>query len=166
MGNAFGKKIPLKDLIKQQKRSVSKAIRELDRERQRMERDEKKLASDIQALAKKGQMGAVRIQARELVRTKNFINKFLTMRAHLNAVLLKIQTVKSHEAMASALKGTSIAMQKMNKQMNLPAMHSARGPLGTLTQQITLITMTTATMSGLSMPRKFMRTIRGRRRVL
>jgi Conserved protein implicated in secretion len=87
-----------------------------------MERDEKKLASDIQALAKKGQMGAVRIQARELVRTKNFINKFLTMRAHLNAVLLKIQTVKSHEAMASALKGTSIAMQKMNKQMNLPAM--------------------------------------------
>ena len=48
-------------------------------------------------------MGAVRIHE-ELVRTKNFINKFLTMRAHLNAVLLKIQTVKSHEAMASALK--------------------------------------------------------------
>jgi len=29
------------------------------------------------------------------------------MRAHLNAVLLKIQTVKSHEAMASALRGTT-----------------------------------------------------------
>lgn len=44
------------------------------------------------------------------------------MRAHLNAVLLKIQTVKSHEAMASALKGTTAAMVKMNKQMNLPSM--------------------------------------------
>lgn len=122
MGNAFGKKIPLKDLIKQNKRQVSKAIRELDRERARMESDEKKLVRDIQTLAKKGQMKAVKIQAMELVRTKNFINKFLQMRAHLNSVLLKIQVVKSHEAMAGALKGTTAAMVKINKQMNVPAM--------------------------------------------
>lgn len=122
MGNAFGKKIPLKDLIKQNKRQVSKAIRELDRERARMERDEKGLIKDIETLAKKGQMKAVKIQAMELVRTKTFIKKFLQMRAHLNSVLLKIQVVKSHEAMAGALKGTTAAMVKMNKQMNLPAM--------------------------------------------
>jgi charged multivesicular body protein 2A len=49
-------------------------------------------------MAAEGQTKAVHIQAKELVRTRNFITKFLQMRAHLNAVLLKIQTVKSHEA--------------------------------------------------------------------
>jgi len=114
--------IPLAELIKENKRTVSRAIRELDRERTRMEREEKKLIADIKKMAAEGQTKAVHIQAKELVRTRNFITKFLQMRAHLNAVLLKIQTVKSHEAMAKALKGTTAAMVKMNKQMNLPAM--------------------------------------------
>lgn len=94
------KKIPLKDLIKENKRVISRAIRELDRERTRMEREEKKLIADIKKMANQGQMKAVNIQAKELVRTKNYITKFLQMRAHLNAVLLKIQTVKSHEAVS------------------------------------------------------------------
>jgi hypothetical protein len=63
-----------------------------------MEREEKKNIADIKKLAAEGQMKAVQIQAKELVRTRNYITKFLQMRAHLNAVLLKIQTVKSHEA--------------------------------------------------------------------
>jgi charged multivesicular body protein 2A len=88
----------LKDLIKENKRVITRAIRELDRERTRMEREEKKLIADIKKMANQGQMKAVTIQAKELVRTKNYITKFLQMRAHLNAVLLKIQTVKSHEA--------------------------------------------------------------------
>jgi len=54
--------------------------------------------ADIKKMAAEGQTKAVHIQAKELVRTRNFITKFLQMRAHLNAVLLKIQTVKSHEA--------------------------------------------------------------------
>ena len=32
MGNMFGKEIPLKELLKQNKRQISRAIRELDRE--------------------------------------------------------------------------------------------------------------------------------------
>ena len=97
-------------------------IRELDRERTRMERDEKKLVKDIQEMAKKGQMKTVKIQARELVKTRNFITKFIQMKAHLNSVLLKVQTVKSHEAMASALSGTTKAMQQMNARMDLAEM--------------------------------------------
>jgi len=106
MGNLFGKEIPLKDQIKENKRIISRAIRELDRERTRMEREEKKLIADIKKMAAQGQMKAVQIQAKELVRTRNFITKFLQMRAHLNAVSLKIQTIKSHEAVYG---GTSTA---------------------------------------------------------
>jgi len=122
MGNIWGKEIPLSDLIKQNKRMVNKAIRELDRERRRMESEEKKLVADIKKMAAAGQMGAVKIQAKELVRTRSYITKFIQLRAHLNAVSLKIQTVKSHEAMASAMKSTTTAMTKMNQKFNLPGL--------------------------------------------
>ena len=68
------------------------------------------------------QMGAVRIMARDLVRTRNYITKFIVLRSHLNAVALKLQTVKSHEAMASAMKNVTGAMIRMNKTVNVPAM--------------------------------------------
>ena len=67
-------------------------------------------------------MGAVRIMARDLVRTRNYITKFIVLRSHLNAVALKLQTVKSHEAMASAMKNVTGAMIRMNKTVNVPAM--------------------------------------------
>ena len=42
------------------------------------------------------------------------------MRANIQAVSLKIQTLKSQNAMAQAMKGVTKAMQTMNKQMKLP----------------------------------------------
>jgi division protein CdvB (Snf7/Vps24/ESCRT-III family) len=45
--------------------------------------------------------------AKDLYRTKTHISKFIELRTHLNAVSLKLQTVKSHEAMSSAMKGVT-----------------------------------------------------------
>lgn len=50
-------------------------------------------------------MEAVKIMAKDLVRTRNFIKKFILMRANIQAVSLKIQTLRSQAAMANALKG-------------------------------------------------------------
>jgi hypothetical protein len=41
------------------------------------------------------------------------------MRSHLQGVGLKLQTVKSHQAMAEAMKSTAVAMKKMNKAVNV-----------------------------------------------
>lgn len=64
--------------------------------------------------------GAVKIMAKDLVRTRQYTTKFIEMKTHLNAVMLKLQTIKSHEALASAMKGVVKAMQRLNKQVNLP----------------------------------------------
>ena len=56
-------------------------------------------------MAKSGQMEAVKIMAKDLVRTRNFVKKFILMRANIQAVSLKIQTLRSQSAMANALKG-------------------------------------------------------------
>merc|ERR1719331_238620 len=64
-------------------------------------------------MAKQGQMDAVKIMAKDLVRTRRYVKKFMLMRANIQAVSLKIQTLKSQNSMAQA-------MMNMNKQMKLP----------------------------------------------
>ena len=80
-------------------------VRELDRERTGLERQEKKIVADIKKMAKSGQMDAVKIMAKDLVRTRNFVKKFILMRANIEAIALKLQTLKSQAAMANAMKG-------------------------------------------------------------
>jgi charged multivesicular body protein 2A len=45
------------------------------------------------------------------------------MRSHLQGCALKLQTVKSHHAMAEAMKSTASAMHKMNKAVDVPAIN-------------------------------------------
>ena len=42
------------------------------------------------------------------------------MRSHLQGVALKLQTVKSHQAMAEAMKSTAVAMKKVNAAIDTP----------------------------------------------
>merc|ERR550517_262074 len=69
-------------------------------------------------MAKAGQMDAVKIMAKDLVRTRKAVKKFMLMKANIQAVSLKIQTLKSQNSMAQAMKGVTKAI--MNKQMKLP----------------------------------------------
>ncbi len=75
-----------------------------------MERQEKKLVTDIKKMAKSGQMEAVKIMAKDLVRTRNFVKKFILMRANIQAISLKVQTLKSQAAMANAMKGECVCV--------------------------------------------------------
>ena len=102
--------------LKKNQRALNKAMRELDRERAKMEQQEKKIIADIKKMAKQGQMDAVKIMAKvskclinsereqfsvqDLVRTRRYVKKFMLMRANIQAVSLKIQTLKSQNAMA------------------------------------------------------------------
>uniref|UniRef100_A0A915P6T0 Charged multivesicular body protein 2a n=1 Tax=Meloidogyne floridensis TaxID=298350 RepID=A0A915P6T0_9BILA len=116
----FGRSKTPQELLRQNKRALDKAMRDLDRERQRLEGTEKKVIADIKKMAKMGQMDSVRIMAKDLVRTRQHIKKFIMMKANIQAVALKVQTLKSQDAMAQAMKGVTRAMRSMNRQLNLP----------------------------------------------
>eukprot|EP00095_Tigriopus_kingsejongensis_P009321 maker-scaffold486_size158769-snap-gene-0.27 protein:Tk09321 transcript:maker-scaffold486_size158769-snap-gene-0.27-mRNA-1 annotation:"charged multivesicular body protein 2a" len=116
----FGRKMTPDEMLRKNQRALTKAMRELDRERAKMEQQEKKIIADIKKMAKAGQMDAVKIMAKDLVRTRRYVKKFMLMRANIQAVSLKIQTLKSQNSMAQAMKGVTKAMQSMNKQMKLP----------------------------------------------
>eukprot|EP00092_Neocalanus_flemingeri_P013195 GFUD01014221.1.p1 GENE.GFUD01014221.1~~GFUD01014221.1.p1 ORF type:complete len:220 (-),score=84.79 GFUD01014221.1:377-1036(-) len=116
----FGRRMTPEEQLKKNQRALTKAMRELDRERAKMEQQEKKIIADIKKMAKLGQMDAVKIMAKDLVRTRRYVKKFMLMRANIQAVSLKIQTLKSQNSMAQAMKGVTKAMMSMNKQMKLP----------------------------------------------
>merc|ERR1712049_81576 len=116
----FGRRMTPDEMLRKNQRALTKAMRELDRERAKMEQQEKKIIADIKKMAKQGQMDAVKIMAKDLVRTRRYVKKFMLMRANIQAVSLKIQTLKSQSAMAQAMKGVTKAMGNMNKQMKMP----------------------------------------------
>jgi charged multivesicular body protein 2A len=100
--------------LRKHQRALEKTQRELDRERVKLENQEKKLVADIKKSAKNGQMGPLRIQAKDLVRTRRYarlllshsywhmadtcaryIQKFYQMRTQLQAISLRIQVSQS-----------------------------------------------------------------------
>ncbi|KAM7026407.1 LOW QUALITY PROTEIN: charged multivesicular body protein 2a [Acridotheres tristis] len=115
----FGRRRTPEELLRQNQRALGRAA-ELDRERQKLEAQEKKIIVDIKKMAKQGQMDAVRVMAKDLVRTRRYIRKSSPMRANVQGVALRVQTLKSNSAMAGAMRGVTRAMATMNRQLKLP----------------------------------------------
>ncbi|XP_065206952.1 charged multivesicular body protein 2a-like [Planococcus citri] len=116
----FGRRMTPEEMLRKNQRVLNKAMRDLDREKAHMGVQEKKLIQEIKKMAKDGQMDSVRILAKDLVRTRRYQKKFTLMKANIQGVSLKIQTLRSQNAMAGAMRGVTRAMQNMNRQMNLP----------------------------------------------
>lgn len=118
----MGAKLSVAEQIKANKRMITRAVRDMDRERAQLEREEKKLEADIRRLAQKGQMGAVRVAAKDLVRTRQHIQKFHQMSSQLKGLSLKMTTMKTSHEISTAMGKMAKAMKQMNKQMNIPQM--------------------------------------------
>ena len=67
MGQIFGKEKPLSEVMRENKRMITRAVRELDREKLALEREEKRLTIEIKKAAKEGQMSSVKIMAKVCV---------------------------------------------------------------------------------------------------
>ena len=63
--------------LRKHQRALDRTQRELDRERVKLENQEKKLVQDIKKSAKSNQIGACKIQAKDLVRTRRCVGSDL-----------------------------------------------------------------------------------------
>jgi charged multivesicular body protein 2A len=60
----FGRRMTPDEMLRKNQRALTKAMRELDREKSKMEQQEKKIIMDIKKMAKQGQMDAVKVMAK------------------------------------------------------------------------------------------------------
>lgn len=119
---AFGRRLSPTEKLRKHQRALQRTQRELDRERTRLEQQERRLIADIKKAAKQGHISSCNIMAKDLVRTRNYIHKFYVMNTQLQAISLRIQTVRGNQQMMQSMHGASRLLGSMNKQMNLPAL--------------------------------------------
>ena len=100
----MGQKLTMKEQMRRNHRAVKKAVREVEREHKALERNQKKLVADIKKLAKQGQMNAVKIMAKDLVRNKRFCTKMLEMRSQVSHVVTYLVIAKRCQALPSVAK--------------------------------------------------------------
>lgn len=58
--------------------------------------------------------------AKSLVRNRHAVTKMYGLKSQLQAVSLRLATLKSTQAMADAMQGATKAMRVMNKRLNIP----------------------------------------------
>ncbi|KAK0722585.1 DOA4-independent degradation protein 4 [Lasiosphaeria miniovina] len=119
---AFGKRVTPAERLRKNQRLLDKAIRELDQQRVKLEKQEKTLVTQIRQSAQKGNLNASKIMAKDLVRTRRYIEKFYGMKSQLQQISLRLQTHRTNEQMMQAMKGATMALGSMNRTMNLPSL--------------------------------------------
>ncbi|KAL3309270.1 Charged multivesicular body protein 2A [Cichlidogyrus casuarinus] len=122
MNFLFGERKTPQQQMRECTRILDRANRDMMNEKRRLENDQKRIEMDIKNMAKKNQMSSVRILAKDLVRNRNQVNKLMLMGTNIQTMKLNMITQQSTAKMAEAMKKMTLAMQKMNKSINLPAM--------------------------------------------
>lgn len=148
MEGLFGQGKTPAQKMKEYQRGIKKSVREMERERTNLERQEKKLMADIKKEAKEGRMDSAKIMAKDLVRTRGYIKKMFKMKSHMEAISLRLTTMQSSQQMvrmgtraadptrsltaeralppdprtaqAQSMKGITKIMGRMNAKMNMP----------------------------------------------
>uniref|UniRef100_A0A6B2LI75 Uncharacterized protein n=1 Tax=Arcella intermedia TaxID=1963864 RepID=A0A6B2LI75_9EUKA len=101
-------------MFKQNKKSIQKSTRLLDRELRALELQEQKVQKEIQRLAKSGQTSAVRIMAKEIVSIRKQKEHLLKTKVTLGAVASKTTTARATMAVQTAFAGATKAMATAN----------------------------------------------------
>ena len=118
----FGKKVTPEEKLKKFKQSIRKSCREIERERNRLVQQENKMKAEMKKLAAKGETDSVMIIAKDLVRNRAAMKKFLKLGSQLEGLGLRIETIKAQAGVTAALKGAAGAMSQLNRMVNVPQM--------------------------------------------
>eukprot|EP00792_Barthelona_sp_PAP020_P005536 TRINITY_DN2692_c0_g1_i1.p1 TRINITY_DN2692_c0_g1~~TRINITY_DN2692_c0_g1_i1.p1 ORF type:complete len:213 (-),score=61.26 TRINITY_DN2692_c0_g1_i1:35-634(-) len=111
---------PLKEQIRENKRTIDRAVRELNRETNKLKTTENKLKIEIKKAAQSGQMQIAKLKAKDLVRTRKNVQKFTKMKTQMTTISLRLTTIGSNNAMANVMKNCAKVMGRMNQMYNVP----------------------------------------------
>ena len=120
----FGTKLTPEEKLKRFKRSIRSSIKELERDRRRLEREEGKIKLQVKKLMGQGQVEAAMILAKDLVRNRKAMQKFLKLESQLQSLDLRVTTIKAQSGINNALKGAAQSMHQLNRMVNVPQMQA------------------------------------------
>ena len=112
------------ELARHFKTKIGRSIREIDREAARMKGEERVLMGEMKAAAANNLKLTLQ-KAKAVVRTRRTLNKFSSMKSHLQGISARIQNVKSMESLNGAVAGAAKMMAAFNQVMGGRALCSS-----------------------------------------
>ena len=109
---------PIKEQIREQKRSVDRSKRSLEREAKKLERERKKMLAQIKKMAENGQTTGAKMLAKDIVRSKNQQAKLEQFIGQLNAVSLRIGSCASLNELGDAMNNCAKAMTLVSSKLD------------------------------------------------
>ncbi|EAX83772.1 SNF7 family protein [Trichomonas vaginalis G3] len=120
----FGFRVNPDEKLKQFKFSLRKSEREIEREFNRISRQENQIKTQMKNAAKKGQTEILTILAKDIVRNRMAARKMLKLKSTLESLGLRITLIKAQSGSMNALKIATQAMTQLNRMVNLPQMQA------------------------------------------
>ena len=118
MGNSPPQKTA-KELARENKRIVDKAVRKINSERTKLQANEGKLLAEIKKLAIKNQHGPAKALSKDLIRTRQQVSQYYIMSSQLTAIGMKLSSAEMNASMVDAFKGVNNVMEKVNQTMDV-----------------------------------------------
>ena len=109
---------PIKEQIREQKRSVDRSKRTLEREAKKLERERKKMLTQIKKMAEKGQTTGAKMLAKDIIRSKNQQAKLEQFIGQLSAVSLRIGSCASLNELGDAMTNCAKAMTLVSSKLD------------------------------------------------
>lgn len=103
------------ELVRRYQQKIARAMREIDRETQKLGADDRTLMAEITRCASTNPRMATQ-KAQSVVRVRKMISRFSNMRSHLGQVSGRIANVKSMDALRTSLGHASSVMRGFNME--------------------------------------------------
>ncbi|KAK8810643.1 hypothetical protein WA158_007218 [Blastocystis sp. Blastoise] len=110
MGNEPSK--TREEIMKEQKQEIRTAVRAANRQKMKLQIQEKKLVNDMRALAKKNQVGPAKILAKQLIITRKNIEKCETMAAQIGSLETQMAINSVQGQLVNSLEGITNIMKQ------------------------------------------------------
>ena len=109
---------PVKEQIRDQKRSIDRSKRNLEREKKKLEREKKKMLGEIKKMAQKGQTTGAKMLAKDIVRSTNQIKKLEQFVGQLSAVSMRISSCSTLNELGDAMSNAAKAMTLVSNKLD------------------------------------------------
>lgn len=119
MSFLFKSKKTLEETIKENKIILNRSIRELNREKYKLERSIPKILNEIKKHLKNNQIDSATILAKDLVRIKNNINNLNITQSQIKVFILRLQTIKSSNTLSVSIIDIVKSLKIMNSQISI-----------------------------------------------
>jgi len=110
--------LSMDEIVKNEKRNINKAQRDLDREAARLEQEEQKLKAEIYSLVAKGQNDHAKLMAKQLVKNREQQRRLMMTKCNIGGVGTNMTLAVSQAKTGHVIGSANQAMMAMNQTVD------------------------------------------------